>query len=114
MKKGIVFPIGRIKTDLCKDGQSIEEQMRKALRSGEPIDATAKLEYSNRCDGVLPIFDIRTDRFEYARMATDKVHATNYASRMEADGYVLDDSGNWSIPEVTSTPLDDSMVSTKS
>lgn len=104
MRKQHIETAGRIRTDLVKDGQSIEEQMRIALKSGEPINATARIEYSNRGDGVLPQFDIRTDRFEYARMATDKVHATSYASRMEADGFVKDDTGQWIVkPVQTST-----------
>ena len=97
MKPQTIHTEGRISTDLVKDGISIEEEMRKALKSGEPINATAHIEYSNRADGVLPQFDIRTDRFEYARLATDKVHATSYASRMEADGYVKDENGHWTM-----------------
>lgn len=101
MKYVTVKAIGRIKTDIVKDGESIEEQMRRAMKSGEPINATAKVEYSNRGDGVPPQFDIRTDRFEYARMATDRVHATSYAARMEADGYVRGEDGGWSKPTAT-------------
>ena len=93
---------GRITTEIVKEGKSIEEQMRIALKSKEPIKATARIEYSNRGDGVLPKFDIRTDRFEYARLATDKVHATSFATRMAADGYVRnEETGQWSKPEVT-------------
>ena len=85
MKTETINYKGRISTDICKDGVSIEEQMRIALKSGEPIQAAANLQYSERKDGVLPEFDIRTDRFEYARMATDKVHASSYAARQQMD-----------------------------
>lgn len=95
MKKGIIYPIGRITTDVVKDGVSIEEQMRVALKSGEPIQATARIDYSTRSEGVRPDFDIRTDRFEYARMATDKVHASSYAARMAADGFIQTEKGEW-------------------
>ena len=98
MQKVKIDFTGRIKTDLVKEGQSIEEQMRIALKSGEPINATARIEYSERAEGVLPQFDIRTDRFEYARMATDKVHATSYASRMAKDGFIQDNNGKWVKP----------------
>lgn len=85
MKRQTISAAGRIEVHAIKQGQSIEEQMRIALRSGEPIQATARIEYSERKDGVLPQFDIRTDRFEYARMATDKVHASQAAARQAQD-----------------------------
>lgn len=71
-----------------KEGESIEELMRKASNSKEPIENVAPMIYTDRKDGVLPQYDYRTDRFEIAREATDRVHATRAAAAkkaMEAD-----------------------------
>lgn len=85
MKPGVVYIPTQLDVPAEKDGTSIEEVMRKALHSKEPIEATAKISYSERKDGVLPQFDIRTDRFEYAMMATDRIHATAAAQRHAMD-----------------------------
>ena len=86
MKKGIIYPTSRIKTiGILREGTSMEEFLRKALNGNEPVQATAKMTYNDRKDGVLPQHDIRTDRFELAMMATDKIHATQAAARHKAD-----------------------------
>lgn len=95
MKKYMPIQPGRITVHPDREGKSIEEQMREAQSSGEPIKATANINYTERGDGVLPQYDIRTDRFELARMATDKVNATTYATRMQQDGYSQDENGKW-------------------
>lgn len=59
--------------------------MRKAIAGKEPIQATAKVTYNDRKDGVLPQHDIRTDRFEVAMLATDKIHASQAAARQAMD-----------------------------
>ena len=85
MKEGTKYTPTLLNVPVEKDGVSIEEQMRKALHSKEPIEATAKITYTERKDGVLPQFDIRTDRFEMAMLATDRVHASSAAQRHSMD-----------------------------
>ena len=68
-----------------RQGQSLEEFLRKAMKGNEPIQATAKITYNDRKDGVLPQHDIRTDRFDLALAATDKIHAAQAAARHSAD-----------------------------
>lgn len=62
-------------------GESIEEMLRRVTTSGEPIEDSAPLIYTERKDGVQPQYDIRTDRFEIAQAAMDKVSATVQAQR---------------------------------
>lgn len=76
---------GRIERPASKEGEYLEQFLRRQVESKEPIQATAKINYTERKDGVLPEYDIRTDRFEYAMRAMDKVHATNAAQRHAAD-----------------------------
>lgn len=94
MKKGIIYPVSRITRKADKEGESIESMLRKMVSGNEPIKATAKIEYHERKEGVLPQYDIRSDRFMYAMQAADRVHASNYAARMEQDGFIMAD-GKW-------------------
>lgn len=94
MKKGIIKPVSRIVCEPTLEGQSIEEQLRKMITGKEPIQANAKIAYTERKDGVHQEFDIRTDRFELAMMASDKVHKSKYATRMQEDGFEMVE-GKW-------------------
>lgn len=71
--------------EVIRQGQSMEEFLRKAMQGNEPIQATAKVTYNDRKDGVLPQHDIRTDRWDLALTMTDKVHKTQATARHNAD-----------------------------
>lgn len=100
MKKGIKYFKSRINTTLSieMEADSIEQKLRKALEGKEPLKLdTANLAYTERKDGALPQYDIRTDRWEIALQASDKVNKTNTAKRMMADHpelYQHDENGN--------------------
>lgn len=86
MKRYIEIPKSRIATTgILRSGQSLEEFLRKAMVGNEPIEATAKLTYNERKDGVLPQHDIRTDRWEIAQQQTDKYHRSRAASQKATD-----------------------------
>lgn len=94
-----MFP-SRISTTLSKEmeAKSLEEQLRAALEGKEPIkiDQT-NLAYTERKNGVMPMYDIRTDRWEIALKASTKVNKSNAAKRMMADHpelYEHDENGN--------------------
>lgn len=72
-----------IKTAKTKEGETIESKMRRILNNGEPITDGAPLTYTERKDGVQPQYDIRTDRFELAVDAMDKIHKDKLAKREE-------------------------------
>lgn len=72
------------------EGESIEQKMERVIENNEPITDSAPIIYTEREHGVLPEYDIRTDRFEIAIDAMDKVSATHYAKRVEM--YKKDDS----------------------
>ena len=65
------------------NGFTIEEIINKALSENEPIGDAVPLIYTDRKDGVRPEYDIRTDRFEMAMKAMDKV-AQDITARREA------------------------------
>lgn len=86
MKQKIIRPLSRIHTrGVLRDGQSLEEFLSKAMAGNEPIQATAKLTYNDRKDGVLPQHDIRTDRWELALEQTTAYHMSRAAQQKLQD-----------------------------
>src|SRR5690554_2186233 len=65
------------------EGESIENKIERLIENNEPISDSAPIIYTEREDGILPQYDIRTDRFELAIDAMDKVSATLVAKRNE-------------------------------
>lgn len=65
------------------EGQSIEEKMRETTMNGQPIESAAPLLYTDKKDGVLPQYDIRTDRWDIALNTTDKITRTQIAKSQE-------------------------------
>lgn len=59
----------------CYEGESIETKVRRILDENEPIKDGAPIIYTEMKDGVLPEFNIRTDRWEIAMQAMDKVNS---------------------------------------
>ena len=62
-------------------GERLEQKVNRIVNNKEPIKDGAPIIYQDRADGVLPDHDIRTDRFEHAVEAMDKVTKTEYAKR---------------------------------
>ena len=55
------------------EGESIETKCARVLQNNEPITDTAPIIYTAKEDGVLPAYNIRTDRFDIAMDAYDKI-----------------------------------------
>jgi hypothetical protein len=70
-----------IKVNAMYEGESIETKVRRIVENKEPIQDSAPLVYTNREDGVLPAYNIRTDRFEVAIEAMDTVAKGKLAQR---------------------------------
>ena len=63
------------------EGISIERKLERVINSNEPIDNTAPIIYTERKEGVLPQYDVRTDRFDIAMKAMNKVAGSIQAKR---------------------------------
>ena len=61
---------GKINT---KEGEYIEEKVRRITENNEPIEDGAPIIYTERKDGVNPAYNIRTDRWEIAQNAMEQV-----------------------------------------
>lgn len=61
--------------------ETIEQKVHRITTNKEPIKDGAPIIYTERKDGVNPAYDIRTDRWEIAVDAMDKVTADRLAKR---------------------------------
>lgn len=70
-----------IKSNTSYEGETIERRIQKMMVTKEPITDSAPLIYTERKDGVKPEYDIRTDRWEIALEAMDKVAESHTTKR---------------------------------
>ena len=77
------MPKTTLKVDNSFEGETIEAKVRRIMTTNEPITDGAELHYTERKDGRRPEFDIRTDRFEHAIDAMDRVSKGKLAAREE-------------------------------
>ena len=73
MKKVTVPSINNFGPIKTKEGEYIEEKVRRITENGEPIEDGAPIIHTERKDGVNPAYNIRTDRWEIAQNAMEQV-----------------------------------------
>lgn len=74
----------RLHINTSMQGQTIEKKIEEILSKKEPIKDGAPLLYTERKEGIRASTNIRTDRFEVAVEAADKVAKSYKARREEA------------------------------
>lgn len=72
-----------IHRNVSVEGETIENKIERITTQKEPITDGAPLIYTDRKDGVLPGYDIRTDRMEVALDAMTTVAKTRVMQREE-------------------------------
>ena len=70
-------------------GETIEEKVTRITENKEPIKDGAPIIYTNRDDGVIAAYNIRTDRWDIAQEAMDEVHK-QYAAKSKDYGIEKD------------------------
>lgn len=75
-----------LKINQSYQGETIEQKVARIMNNKEPISDSAPLVYTERKDGVLPDYNIRTDRWEHAIDAMDAVQKTKIAQREQRLG----------------------------
>ena len=75
-------------------GETIEQKIERIVNNKEPITDGAPIIYTERKDGVQAGYDIRTDRFEVAIDAMDKVTKTHIVKREERHKDKKDDKSD--------------------
>ena len=75
--------------------ETIEQKVRRIVNNKEPIKDGSPLIYQEKKDGVQPEFDIRTDRFEIAIDAMDKINqsAANQIAKSKGETEAMKDFG---------------------
>lgn len=72
-----------------KEGELIEEKVARLTQEKSPINDGAPIIYTERKDGVLPAYDIRTDRWEIAQAAMEvNQKAISAKKQRDYDGFV--------------------------
>ena len=73
-----------------KQGETIEQKIERIVNNKEPIKDGAPLMYTERKEGIKASTNIRTDRWEIAVEASDKI-AKSYKARQEERGLTAKD-----------------------
>lgn len=81
MRKGIIENKSDFEINESYEAETLQQMIARATREKAPIEGGEAIIYTERKDGVEPQYDIRTDRFEIAREAMDKVHSSQIAKR---------------------------------
>ena len=74
------------------EGESIEQKIERIVENKEPITDGAPEIFTERKDGIIAAYNIRTDRWEIAAEAMDKVAASIAAKRENLP--VMDENNN--------------------
>ena len=91
------------KTEL-KEGETIEEKVRRIVQNNEPISDGAPIIFTEKKDGVRPEFDIRTDKWLIALNAMDAVNRERIAkSKQYGQGEKQDNNNESGTTEKTKT-----------
>lgn len=61
------------------EGETLETKVARLLENNEPITDGAPIIYTEKKDGVLPQYDIRTDKWDIAQSAMDLANASKIA-----------------------------------
>ena len=72
---------GRLQSVEIYEGETIEEKVARIVQTKEPITDTTPIIYTEKKDGVLPAYNIRTDRFDLAIDAYDKIEMERIAKK---------------------------------
>lgn len=69
---------GIVKND-SYEAEPLEVKLRRATEEKKPIEAVAPMIYTEKNKGVIPEYDIRTDRFELAQKAMERLNSVKFS-----------------------------------
>jgi hypothetical protein len=81
MKTAIVKSTYNLNSVETYEGETIETKVARIVQEKAPITDGAPIIYTDREQGVLPTYNVRTDRWDIAENAMDKVNAAKMAKR---------------------------------
>lgn len=83
MNKTVRLNKTNIRRNTSVEGEPIERKLERMMENKEGFTETIPQIYTERKDGVMPEYNIRTDRFEVAIEGMDKVEKSLQARREE-------------------------------
>ena len=83
MKTKIIKSNSSLESVEIYEGETIETKVSRIINEKAPIEDGAPIIFTDRAEGVLPAYDIRTDRWDLAVDAMDKVNKAKIAKREE-------------------------------
>lgn len=104
MKKPNFFPRPAKTNYEYQEGESIENKVRRITENNEPITDGAPIIYTKREDGVLPAYNIRTDRWEVAQAAMEAVNQANLAKSKNYGNIEQQEKNALESKEIGDTP----------
>lgn len=85
------YQTSRFKGTETYTAKSIEAELEEIITQKKPIEATAPLIYTEKSDGVIEDFDIRTDKWEAMQRAANYVNEQKREYRKaETEGRIKD------------------------
>lgn len=85
------------------EGESIEQKMERITNNGEPIEDGAPIIYTDKKEGVIADYNIRTDRFERALEAKETLDKDAYAKRENVNLKIVKDDETKEVTKGEST-----------
>lgn len=79
MKKPTTSYGGLITVNNCYEAEGLEEKLRRITETNEPIEDVSPIIYTDKKNGVMPEYNIKTDRFEVAMEAVGKIRTAELA-----------------------------------
>jgi len=87
-------------------GETLEAQIERMTENKEPIPQDMRMIYTERKNGVMPQYDIRTDRYELGVEAMEKMAAANKYVTTNWSSNAFDDDENSDQEEKKEEPKD--------
>lgn len=81
MRKNPVRQLGLIRVNKSYLGRPLEEEISAMMVKKEPIKGISPMYYTERKNGVHAEYDIRTDRWELAKKASNVINRNAIAKR---------------------------------
>lgn len=75
------------------EAESMMEQLRRIMENNDPIEDVAPIIYTDKKNGVMKEYDIRTDRFDVALDAIGKMREAELAEIAKSESVPAADAG---------------------
>lgn len=75
----------KLQVNKTYEAEGLEKKLQRIIENKEPIEAVAPIIYTDKKNGVMPEYDIRTDRFDVAMEAMGKIRKSELAKAAKSE-----------------------------